>query len=122
MTKNMSVKRNYFMGNEVSKYGVENGYVDYLTLAKSFDHVLNNNIISKEVGYWEIESGTFYNEDDGYKEIFQYYIISDTGAEILKDWTDELVFYNSELELYLWGVTHFGTGWDYVLTDIKIEE
>jgi hypothetical protein len=23
--------------------------------------------------------------------------------------------------MYIWGVTHYGTSWDYVLTDIKIE-
>ena len=27
-----------------------------------------------------------------------------------------------ELDMFLWGITHFGTGWDYVLTDLKIVE
>lgn len=56
-----------------------------------------------------------------YNEVFQYYIISDNGAEILKEWTNELVWYNEELDMYVWGVTHWGTSWDYVLTDIKID-
>lgn len=59
-------------------------------------------------------------ENDG-AEIFQYYIISGQGAEILEDYTNEIVFYNSELDLYVWGVTHWGTSWDYVLTDIPCE-
>ena len=28
--------------------------------------------------------------------------------------TDEPVFHDAELGLYVWGITHFGTSWDYV--------
>lgn len=114
----------YFYGNEVSAYGQELGYVDYRTLAKAFDAVLNNEVIAKtqEVGYWDIVNGCEYDEEtDEYTEIFQYYIISDQGAEILTECTEEIVFYNETLDMYVWGVTHYGTSWDYVLTDIKIE-
>ncbi len=52
-------------------------------------------------------------------EIFQYYIISDQGADILKRYTNEIVYYIDYLDIYIWGVTHWGTSWDYVLTDIK---
>lgn len=51
-------------------------------------------------------------------EIFQYYIVNSNGAEILQD-AGEIVFYNEELDLYLWGVTHWGTSWDFVLTNIR---
>jgi len=27
---------------------------------------------------------------------------------------EEPVFYDAELGLYVWGITHFGTSWDYV--------
>lgn len=60
------------------------------------------------------------NEEPG--EIFQYYIISDSGKDILEYHTNEIVYYIPVLDIYVWGVTHFGTSWDYVLTDIKIEE
>ena len=56
-------------------------------------------------------------EQDSTDEIFQYYIVSDNGAEILKE-INEIVFYNEALDMYVWGVTHWGTSWDYVLTDI----
>lgn len=152
----MFVHGKYFYGNEVSEYGQQHGFVDYRTLAKAFDAVLNNNIMQKtwEVGYWEQESGFVDNsaeieelqdkiaeleemedteeeiaeleaqieeleeEQDCADEIFQYYIVSDNGAEILKE-CNEIVFYNEELDMYVWGVTHWGTSWDYVLTDIK---
>jgi hypothetical protein len=144
----------YFYGNEISEYGQEHGFVDYGTLAKAFDAVLNNEIMPKtwEIGYWEQESGFVDNEDEieelkdkideldedednaeiealkakieeledeqaEIPEIYQYYIVSDNGARILEEF-NEIVFYNEELDMYLWGVTHYGTSWDYVLTDI----
>lgn len=175
-----------FYGNEASDYAKENGRLDYSTLAKSFDAVLNNNIMqaTAEIGYWETENGSeeYYEDNNGniytydekeekvreleeekeeledrmyefeeleedetndyyeevktrlaeigkeiealedahYDEIFQYYIISDEGARILKDWTNEILFYNEELDMYVWGVTHYGTSWSYVLTDIRL--
>ncbi len=60
-------------------------------------------------------------EEENGGEIFQYYILDDNGARILQDYTNEIVFYNEELDLYIWGVTHYGTSWDYVLTDIRVK-
>lgn len=65
---------------------------------------------------WEIINGEF--EDI----IFQDYIISEYGFKFLSDFTNEIVFYNEKLDLYILGITHFGTAWDYVLTDIKLQE
>lgn len=162
MTNNTIWNSNYFFGNEVSEEGKKNGYIDYETLAKSFQHILNNNIIGA-TGWenWEQENGYIDNseeieeleeqieeledqeeedeettakieelreqieeleeEQERQPEIFQYFIISDQGADILKDYTNEIVFYNSNLDMYVWGVTHWGTSWDYVMTDIKID-
>ena len=54
-------------------------------------------------------------------EIYQYYIISESGARILQELTNEIIYYIPAFDIYLWGVTHFGTSWSYVLTDIKID-
>lgn len=115
---------NYFYGNKISDCGIKNGYVDYATLAKSFDCILNNDIMQKtaDIGYWEEYNGSEYNEEyDEYIDVYQYYIISDDGARILSECTEEIVWYNEELDMYVWGVTHYGTSWSYVLTDIAIE-
>lgn len=112
----------YFFGNKISDYGLEKGYVDYATLAKAFNAVLNCDIISKtlNIGYWDIVNGSDYDEEnDNFVEIYQYFIISSAGAEILQDYTNEIVYYNEELDMYVWGITHYGTSWDYVLTEIK---
>lgn len=170
--KNNKLYGTTFCGNEASKYAKENGYLDYATLAKAFDAVLNNNIIqmTSDGCYWETENGSeeYYEDNDGniytydekeerveeleskieeleeleteeakaeiekikedietlenayYYDIYQYFIISNDGAKILKDYTDEIVFYNEALDMYVWGVTHYGISWDYVLTDIRL--
>ena len=115
----------YFCGHEISNYGQENGYLDYGTLSKAFDAVLVNDITklfysSINGEYCELEYINGYNENDD-QEIFQYFIISSYGAELLQDYTDDPVFYLPVIDCYVWGVTHFGTGWDYVLTDVKLE-
>lgn len=109
-----------FYEYEASDYAKKNGYLDYGTLAKVFDSILHNSImeVTYGIGEWELENGFENDEDD--MEIFQYYIISNEGATILKEWTNEIVFYNQELDMYVWGVTHYGTSWDYVLTNIPL--
>lgn len=129
-------------GKKISEYGLDNGYVDYKTLSEIMGNcILNNEIIKYEVDNWEVVNGSEikyydYKADDyveeseienwddveeKYTEIFQYYIIDNWGVEILSNYTDELIFYNENLDVYLWGIDHYGTSWDYVLTDIKIE-
>ena len=119
--KSMTTYEGRVYGFKVSNYGLENGYLDYLTLSKIVgDHVLNNSIVPY-IGFyeWEVVNGEEENEE-GYYEVYQYYIISDSGARFLETYTDELVYYHTDLDMYVWGITHFGTSWDYVLTDIKL--
>lgn len=72
-----------------------------------------------KISVLEDEINELENETEG--EVFQWYIVSDGGAELLKRETNEILYYNGRLDMYLWGVTHWGTSWDYVLTDIKID-
>lgn len=168
MKTTMKVAGKYFYGHEISAYGQKHGYVDYYTLSRAFDAVLNNDIMQQTeaagLGYWEQESGQPDNsneinekeaqieeleaqidegtteeqeaeineqienlraeiealeeEENEYPECYQYFIVSDPGAEILKE-AGEVVFYNSAINMYIWGVTHLGTSWEYVLTDIR---
>ena len=118
MENTMRVYDGKVYGIKVSPYGLANGYLDYLALSKILDGCILNNTIRTETSddYWEMVAGDF-SEDD---TIYQTYIISEQGYEFLAEFTDEIVLYNERLDLYLWGVTHFGTGWDYVLTNIKL--
>ena len=118
----MKLHTKYFYGNEVSEEGQKYNRLDYATLAKAFNHVMANDIISKtaKIGEWELYSGSDYDEEnDTYEEIFQWFIVDDNGARILEE-CNEIVYYNYELDMYVWGVTHWGTSWDYVLTNVPI--
>ena len=160
----MEKEQKYYRGNPISDYGLVNGRVDYATLAKAFDAVLNNDImnLTYDIGSWEQVSGIIdntdeieeleekrdeleeenennpsqileneidsineqieelENEQDNDPEVFQRFIVDDWGARILQE-INEIVYYNETLDMYLWGVTHYGTSWDYVLTSIKID-
>ncbi len=122
MTNNFKIADNYFCGNEISAYGQEHNRLDYATFAKAFDAVLNNNIFNMgwNIGSgWELVNGSDYDkENDEYVEVFQWFIVSDNGAQMIQDYTDEILYYHEELDIYLWGVTHWGTSWDYVLMNI----
>lgn len=125
MKKQLKLVGKYFYDNEISNYGKEHGFLDYDTFSRAFDHVLNNFIfeLGQGIGYgWELVNGLGfdYEEEEIIEEpkVFQWYIVSDSGAQIIQDYTNEILYYHDKLDIYLWGVTHWGTGWDYVLTDI----
>lgn len=130
MTKKQKTwKSEYFYGNKISDYGIKNGYIDYATLAKSFDCVLCNdiaNLFFTEINgeYHEplLVNGSDYDEENEHDvEIFQYFIISEQGKEILGSYTNEIIYYVPIINAYVWGITQWETSWDYALTDIKIE-
>ena len=116
-------------GVRVSGYGLDNGYLDYQALAGIVgDMILNNEIRSATFsGDWELVCGEDYHENEDGEivdqvTVYQDYIISESGYEFLANYTDELVFYNHELDLYIWGITHWGTAWSHVLTNVKLVE
>lgn len=53
-------------------------------------------------------------------EIFQYFIVSAHGAELIQEYTEDPLFYCSDVDMYIWGITHYGTSWSNVLTDVKL--
>ena len=126
----MEKEQKYYYGNPISDYGLEYGRVDYATLAKAFNAVLNNDImnLTYNIGCWEQVSGIIDNMDEIEEleekrdelEVFQWFIVDDWGARLLKE-INEIVYYNETLDINLWGVTHYGTSWDKVLTSIKID-
>lgn len=116
MEKSIRMYDGKVFGFEVSDHAKERGYLDYRTLAQMVeDYILNNTIREATVGDWEIVAGDFD------KMVMQDFIISRYGYEILKEYTDELVFYNDNLGVYIWAVCHWGTAWNYELTNIKLE-
>lgn len=108
--------------------------------------ILNNDLLQeleKRDCYFELYCGdyVYYEDDNGeqisrekaaklgegnyseiYKEFYQYYLISEQDARRLADYTNETVFYNSDLDLYLLAVDHLGTYWGGVPANWKDEE
>lgn len=83
--------------------------------------ILNNDIIDKlsQNGYYfNVFCGDYYTE----REVYQYYLINYNDARRLSNYTNELVIYNEELELYILCVCHWGTSWDYVSSNWKDKE
>ena len=110
-------------GTKVSEYGLEHGYLDYYTLSELVGDMVLSNYMMQYMGSlgWELVNGDDIDEDGDYHEIYQWFIISEAGVNFLQEFTDEIVYFHEEMDLYVWGITHFGTSWDYVLTDIKLE-
>ena len=81
MERTMRLYGNKVYGEEVSKYGLENGYLDYLTLSKIIGPcILNNYLRAETMEDWEIVAG-----DLGASDIYQDYIISEYGYEFLSE-------------------------------------
>lgn len=56
------------------------------------------------------------------EDIYQYFIISYHQIDYWKEYTYYPIFYSDELDIYLLGITHFGTSWDYFKTQCYIRE
>lgn len=80
------------------------------------DYDLYDNLESGELWRYYDAEGNEVEEDDDYEseeavDIYQYYLIDDQTAHALQDHTDEIILYSEMLDLYVLGVTHFGTMW-----------
>lgn len=107
---------------DLNSYEKEHNRLSYKNLFYNDDSLILCNNITDDIEDLELLSGSDYNEEgDYYEDIYQYYIINDDLAERLQK-INEIVYYHNRLDIYILGVTHFGTGWSYVLTDLKLEK
>ena len=116
--------RKHFYGYEISAYGLENGFVDYHTFARALGNVVLCNEIPKlltKTGS-DIILNNYDYEAETPTEIYQFYIIDSTESnfDLLKE-AGEIYFYEPEYDILVWCITHYGTSWDYVLTNIEIK-
>lgn len=114
--------KKFYIGNvnELNDEEKKTGRVSYRRLIDRYidDLVLCNNIVN-------IDGALFDNmvnieEDD---EIYQYYLcnLSDFEREKLIEYGVSLS-YSELLDCDVLLVTHYGTSWDYVMTDVKWTE
>lgn len=131
--------------DSMGEYEKEQGYASYRTIVERFigDIVLCNNIVQVDSSvldnmeydvietYYngngeEITEEEYYEDENAYTErntpeIFQWYLCNVTEWE--KDNLKEMgiiMSYSNLLECDVLCVDHYGTSWDYVLTDVKL--
>ncbi|WP_314707143.1 hypothetical protein [Rothia mucilaginosa] len=75
---------------------------DYIKTYEDLSRQVGGMVLANEIAIRPLEliNGDLDNE------IFQFYITQD--PEFLLEHMDEPVFYDSELDLYVWGITHTG--------------
>ena len=77
--------------------------ISYKELAKRVGDMVLCNEIATFGDYLILENGSEIeneNKDDvTYKDIYQYYIITGRGADYLKEYTDEIVYYHETLDI-----------------------
>ena len=130
---------------KMGDYEKEQGRASYRTLVNYYigDIVLCNNIVNEDESVFynmeqedttkyynengeEISEEEYYNDDNAYteneeQEIFQYYLCN------LGQWEREqaqkhglILSYSDKLDCDVLCVDHWGTSWDYVLTDTPL--
>ena len=56
-----------------------------------------------------------------YDDIYQYYIIDDYSSDLFIE-LEYPVFYSNALNVYVVGITHLGTSWNYILTNQTFDD
>lgn len=126
-----SALENYIksLPNEKEAYYLDTNTINFKTLIDFLftDKVLCNKI-DENIDYWLVEIGS--SQEITTADIFQFYIVDidswrcEQYKKYLENHEEESSFilcYDTKLEVYILGITHFGTSWDCVPTSIKIE-
>ena len=128
---------------KMGSYEKEQGWASYRTIVNQFigDLVLCNNIIDVDSSVYdnmdiqeryfdendnEITEEEYFENDNAYCDnsccdIYQYYLcnLSPYAKEQCKN-AGLLLSYSDKLDCDVLCVTHWGTSWDYVLTNVRL--
>lgn len=129
MKKEKTIKF-YCRKEDLNEYEKEHNRISYRRLINRIsdgDIWLFNKAPELSEYNFEFEVGSDYNEENEDNiDIYQYYLIAINNymLEKLQDLNckDVIIAYSEKLEEYVLMVDHFGTSWDYVLTDIEPTE
>lgn len=115
------MKKMYVNIEDLNDEEKRTGRVSYSRIVKRFigDLVLCNDIVNIDQSVdLNVNRNFNYNDD-----IFQYYLcnIGDYEKEQLEEY-GIILSYSNRLELDVLLVDHWGTSWDYVMTDVEWTE
>lgn len=103
----------------------------HLTEAKAFDlfyndMIMSNNYLRNNYDNLEILISGYNEEEDYYADEYQVFIINiEFDEDITIKATEKMgntLYYDTENEIYLTGITDLGTSRTIVPTDLKVEE
>ena len=111
-------KMGLLKNEKMGEYEKENGHASYRTIVETFigDCVLCNNIVN-------IDDSVYINMENAEEdsEVYQYFICNLGGYDREQALKAGLILsYSDLLDCDVLCVDHFGTSWDYVLTDVKL--
>ena len=111
---------------DLNEYEKEHKKISYRRLINRISNniYLFNNAPKLSEYDFEFEIGNDYDEETGeYIDFYQYYLIDINPYMIEKlqklKCKDVVIAWSEKLEEYVLMVDHFGTSWDYVLTNIE---
>ena len=127
----LKVKR-LLINEKMGAYELEHKKASYRTLVNRFigDLVLCNNIVKIDTSIWDnVLVGELYDEEtESYPEIYQCYACNvgqfeiDCMRELTKNNNDIILTYSDVLDCNILMVDHYGTSWDYVLTNVELTD
>ena len=101
---------------------IKKGFLTYNTLSGYVgDMILCHNLYITRRHKWQLISGNMFTEDGDIKDVFQTFVVSKEGANYLHTHSDEPVFYDEELDLYIWAITFYGEDWSDVFSNATIK-
>ena len=116
------MRKFYVSKDELNDEELRTGKVSYGRIVDRYikNLLLCNNIINEDesVDLNICENPAYYNN-----EIYQYFLcdIDDYIKERLEEW-GFIISYSNMLDLDVLMVDHWGTSWDYVMTDVEWSE
>lgn len=110
---------------DLNKEEIKTNRISYRRLIERIGNIWLFNNAPKLSDYdFEFEIGSDYDEEnDEYLDIYQYYLIDTNQYCIDKlneiNCNDVIIAWSEKLENYVLCVTHFGTSWDYIMTNFE---
>lgn len=116
----------------ITRYLKEEDVINgYLTEAKAFDlfyndMIMSNNYLKNNYDNLEILVNGYDEENDCYIDEYQVFIVNiDYDEDLAIKATEKMgntLYYDTENEIYLTGITDLGTSRTIVPTDLRVEE
>lgn len=119
----------YVNSKDLNEYEKQHNKISYRRLINRISNgiwLFNNAPKLSNYDFEYVVNSDYDEETDEYVDIYQYYLIDIDSYMIEKlqnlKIDDIIIAWSETLEEYVLMVTHFGTSWDYILTDIEPTE